>query len=125
MKPKSDLDYFRKRVRHWQDRFGLRDWRIWVVWGLDDEESVGAVVSFDDEGDAATIRLNKMGRRLSRKELDRFAFHECHHLCVARLKLLAMSRFATKNEINREMEYVTLRVESAFFGTDVDGKDVG
>ena len=112
---KTELDYFRKRVRYWQQRLGLCHFRVWVdAASLPDEN--GAQVHFGES--AAKITINS-DRKATRKHMDKSAFHECMHLCIGDLEMLAKDRFVSEQEIDREVERVVVRIESAFYGTEL------
>lgn len=113
---KRHLRYFEIRVRHWQARFGLYDWRIVVEKDdLGKDSGTGGAAFADVEARLAQIYLNIYQSLPPTKEhLDLVAFHEICEILVEPLrnmvrKLIPESQKRIANERIADVVHVVIR----------------
>ena len=114
---KSDFKYFRKRVLYWFRVLGCGDFGLDVEFGCTEfGEDALAEYCADGESMGIVIRLNRYPDEvLTRKDLDRIAFHEVFEGCYL-CELRWMSGFSfSDGVIDRETHRVVRRAENFIF----------
>lgn len=108
----ADLKKFSKYVYYWQKELGLFDWSIYV--DHDDIDDAYAKNYHNHKGRVSNIVLSKEwpDRRISDKELNACALHECLHLVTADLMCEATSRYTQEFDVERAEESVVVRLTS-------------
>jgi len=108
---------FKAEVRKWLKVFGLTDWEVTVIHGIDNDTD-GANCSGDIMSRQATIRLaidfTEKGPIID-EDIKLAAFHEVCELLLQPLCLLAESRFGVLQEsLESERHAVIMRLQHAF-----------
>jgi|GEM_PF-1218156 len=117
---KKDSDYFKifkKEVEFWLEKFGLKDWCVFISHepiGIDSEDGA---CSYEKTSRVATISLNKYtpGYELTPNLVKLIAFHEVCELLLAPLITLCYLRTFSETELEGEKHAIIRRLENAFF----------
>jgi len=112
--------YFEKRVKYWQDRFGLGDWQIEVdhddLRGEEGEIVKGGTFTHDN-GQHTTIMLGKEWDvyKISQKSLNSTARHEVLEVVLNDLRKAAAQSMAW-DRVDKLVHAVIHRIEKAIDG---------
>ena len=114
---KKHFELFKREVYKWQDALGLKDWRI-SFQHVNDEECYGGLAYTDKP------QLNRTITFALTKDWDdspiiagikRAAFHETCELRLLELRIAALDRSSTKEDIDAKVHAVIRRLENIFF----------
>ena len=96
---KEHFAYFKKRCKHWQDVFGLKNWELFFSHTSMDQDEYSACTRRLD-GYVATLFLAKQRDwPVTKDSLDYSALHEILHLLLARLSTNARTRFIQEADL--------------------------
>lgn len=110
------FDIFVKEVYKWIDRFGLGDWRIDCYHEHNMDEAKASCV-FRSQGMAADLYLERGWEEeaVTNHKIKKVALHEVSHILLAKLYILANSRFGVSEEnVVEATEGIIRRLERAF-----------
>ena len=104
----SELKYFKERVCFWRDKFNLNDFSLSVIAGEVEDDAI-ADVKFDMVDRWAIITIdNNIEGLLSKRILNRVAFHEIMELRLGGLRSM-MDHYYHKDIIDEEI-HIVIRV---------------
>lgn len=110
---KKEYEVFKKECRHWIERFGLTDWKVYYTFEELDDALAGC--SRDYEGRVATLTLNPFQENLKRRDVNvkASAKHEVMHILLAELRWMSHSRVLTDQAWMAAEHAVIRRLEDA------------
>lgn len=120
---------FKKEVRLWLDRLGLKDWRV----DFDHEDiGDGSGVStrawyhgtIEDRVCGIGLAKNWDSDPITNRKIRECAFHEVGHVLLAQLEGIAERRQFIRSELAQELHVVIRRFENYFYGTGEAQKKV-
>jgi len=113
----AHFELFKKECRKWIDFFELNDWEIYFQHTKSDGKFSGIEWNSDDL--IATIILSKdwtpgKNNIVTAAALKDSALHEVVHLLFGRIEGLALDRFLTKKELEKESEAMVHKLKKIF-----------
>ena len=102
MKKIDPFKYFKERVDHWVDYFGLYNWDVNVHKDEDEYDGELAYATFNVDNKRADIYLSMDwgGTEMTRNELNKTAFHEVIEVMLAEIRHIAGRRDIRFEEID-------------------------
>lgn len=107
--------WFKQCVEKWMAKLHIAGWSVYFKHS--DLEDSFAQVTLNSGGRVVTFRFCKEWRSadirpLNREEIDATALHEVIHAMLAKIRMLAVARFTSEEEIDNEIEELTVRLEN-------------
>ena len=98
---KKDFTLFKKECQKWINYFGLKNWEIRYIHEGNSHEDGLAGTTIDLDNKLAVIELCQEMNDYDYKNhsFNALAFHEVCEVLIGRLRYLAQSRYASKEEI--------------------------
>lgn len=115
----AHFQIFKKEVRLWANRFGLKHWRIvFYHEDADDNDPCMAWMNTAFNDKIANIGLARSwpGEEVTVHKIKRSAFHEAVHLLLSDLVILGQERWSVQGAYQAEEHAVIRRLEALFYG---------
>ena len=117
----KDFTYYRKRALAWARRFGLTEYQLNFIHEKEvdaDTRPVPSRAFIYLLPNNATYGLSPEWKNdpVTKRQLDRDAFHETCHLLLAAFARAAKDRFTTEEELEELEETIVRRLETFQFG---------
>jgi len=116
----KDFEYFKKRVKYWLKKLGLKEWDAFFEFKKDTKGGF-AEINWNYEGAKATITLKgKWHCKVSDKkyQIEKSALHEVLHLLLAPLAEQAMKKKFYPSEYRAEEHKIINRLISVLLKED-------
>jgi hypothetical protein len=108
---RKDYKYFSERVKYWQEKFNLGDWRIELC--LEELEDVMAECQMWYDSHGAHVRMNtNFPNPIDRQYINKLALHEVCHILLADFRRLANERIVTNEMLTLTEHAIVRRLET-------------
>ena len=115
----QDAEIFAESVRKWQQILNLGDWRIEK--GIKPAKQAMASVEFNESARLAVYRLGDFGaEKITDDSLDKTALHECLHIFLHDLMMVATDPKSSDEDIETQEHRVINLLENLL--KDVHGQ---
>ena len=115
----QDAELFAKSVKKWQQVLNLGDWRIEK--GIKPAKQAMASVEFNESARLAVYRLGDFGaEKITNDSLDKTALHECLHIFLHDLMMVATDPKSSDEDIEMQEHRVINLLENLL--KDVHGQ---
>ena len=108
---KKEFNLFKKSVKKWRDRLGLRDWEIAVDKDDLDDNVVGNCF-YEPQNRHATISIDKGLKGLTDRGIGLIALHETLELLLADLRN-SLDSFYNADMVDKQIHRVIRKLENA------------
>lgn len=107
----KDAEIFAKSIKKWQQVLSLGDWRIEK--GIKPAKQAMASVEFNEGARLAVYRLGDFGaEKITDDSLDRTALHECLHIFLHDLMIVATDPKSSDEDIEMQEHRVINLLET-------------
>lgn len=106
--------YFRDRVRHWVNLFGLKEWEIYYGHKKLDNALASYEASFEARNADIYLSTDWGNTEITLRQLDKAAFHEVTELLLADLAGWA-NIIVKHSKMQEEKHKIIRRLENVFF----------
>lgn len=110
---RKHFEIFEAAVRKWRERLRITGWQVYIT--HEDVDNAYAQIHTDYPLRSATVTLSKNWDhilKLTAKNLEETARHEMVHLLTAPLRLLALTRCVSVDEIEGVEEALVCSIEA-------------
>ena len=112
----ADLEQFKKYVHKWADKLGLMGVDILVEKDGLPETVLARCHRYNSSNYKIFVNSSYYGGKMKPREWERYAYHEVMHILLGEFDHLAESRYASEEQMGREVERVATTMENHEFG---------